>query len=85
MKWLNRHKNEVTVAESIMYADVPGIRVCVHQIHGIAGWYLNCSELRLSDVNSRTNNFQERTEQAKATIREEFEKLEASVNKFLEN
>ena len=85
MRWLNRYRIEVKEPESMMYADVPGIRICVHRIVGIAGWFLSCPTLRIDDVNLHTDDFYKATEQAKVVIREEVEKLETAVNKFLEN
>lgn len=68
-----------------MYADVPGIQVCVHNIFGLKGWYLNCPELGIRDVNLQTDDFREAAERANMVVRKEFEKLETAVNKFLEN
>ncbi len=85
MRWLNKYKQEVKEPQSMMYADVPGLRICVHQIVGIKGWYLSCPELRINDNNLHTEDFNEATEKAKLVIREEFEKLEVAVNDFLQN
>lgn len=87
MRWLDQYKREISTDQpvSMMYAYVPGIRVCVHRIAGTAGWYLNCPELRIDAINLHTEDFKEASELAKLLIREKFGNLEVAVNNFLEN
>lgn len=87
MRWLDQYKREVSTDQpvSMMYADVPGIRVCIHRIAGLTGWYLSCTELRIDNINLHTADFREAAELAKLVIKEEFEKLEVAVNIYLQN
>lgn len=85
MRWLNRLNEEVKEPVHKMYADVPGIRVCVHQIYGFNGWFLDCPELGIIDINLYTEDFKVATERAKGVIDKEAKELMRLIKGFLEN
>lgn len=86
MKWLDRYKCDIKEPQSIMYADVQNITVCIHVINGLGnGLYLNCTELNIRDVNLHSSDFTEAVVKAKNIIWKEFVKLQKGVYEFCNN
>lgn len=86
MKWLDRYKRDIKEPQTVMYADVPHITVCVHTIHGLGNkLYLNCKELNIKDADLNSDDFTEAVIKAKNIIWEEFIKIQKGVSEFCNN
>lgn len=85
MEWKSNAKyNQEPESGSIFEAKGMNGRVSIHKIHGYGDeWYLSCPDLRMSQIELRTQSFDEATETAKTIIKNEIERLQAMFAPFL--
>lgn len=86
MKWLDRYGRDIKEPQSMMYADVSHITVCIHTLHGLGNnLYLNCKEFNIKDADLHSEDFAEAIIKAKNIIWEEFIKIRKGVFEFCNN
>ena len=63
-------------------ADINSLRVCIHKIHGLDGWFLNCDRLGIEDKELKSQNLTDCAKESQEIIKETLDKLARDVELF---
>lgn len=81
----NAKSGEPVESGTIFRVNVGSLNVCIHKIHGLSAWYLNCYELGIKDLPLKTQSLFECVDVAKEIIKYKLETINASFSDFYED
>lgn len=64
MKW------KMNSAKTIYDLTDNNLNICIHKIHGLEGWYLNCQKMNINDYDLDTTDFNEAVKKSQILISE---------------
>ena len=86
MKFKSNAKYNMPVESGTIYeTKVSDMRVCIHKIIRLEGWFLNCDKLGIMDKELRSQEFNECVKESKEIIKKKMDELSKSVKMFCDD
>lgn len=85
MKFISNAKyNQPVESGSIFEAKAGRLRISVHRIHHLDGWYLTCQEIRIHQHKLKSDGFINATKEAREIIKSVIDVMKEDISKAID-